>query len=99
MSTKVISDSCSWLVLCAQIYEALSYLHDDTNIIHNDINCVNLLTPYMPCTAASSSTKEQVCEYQIVLIDFGKATDKDNSKKYNLLFSEKLPSPLSPYCS
>lgn len=43
----------------------------------------------MPCTAASSSTKEQVCEYQIVLIDFGKATEKNNGKKY-LSFSEKL---------
>ena len=44
----------------------------------------------MPCTAASSSTKEQVCEYQIVLIDFGKVTEKNNGKKYNLSFSEKL---------
>jgi serine/threonine protein kinase len=31
-----------------------------------------------------------VCAYQIVLIDFGKATEKNNGKKYNLSFSEQL---------
>lgn len=40
--------------------------------------------------AATTSTQPHACEYQIVLIDFGKATAKDNGKKYDLSLSEKL---------
>lgn len=31
-----------------------------------------------------------MCDYQIILIDFGKATEKNNGKKYSLSLSEKL---------
>lgn len=54
-NARIISNSHSWLILCAQICEALRYLHDDAKIIHNDLKCDNiLLTPYMSCSAASS---------------------------------------------
>ena len=82
----IISDSHSWLVVWAQICEALRYLHDDAKIIH-DIESDNiLLTACMPCAAAaSSSTKHTLCEYQIVLIDFGKATKKITARNTTIL--------------
>ena len=72
-STRIIPDSRSWLILCAQVFEAVRYLHDDAFIIHNDLKSNNiLLTPCMP-HAVSSTPKHHNSEYQIVLIDFGKA--------------------------
>ena len=51
-SMTIIPDSQSWLILCCQMSEALRYLHDDVNVIHNDLKSDNiLLTPYMPFTA------------------------------------------------
>ena len=63
-----------WLSLCAQLLEALTYLHEDMNILHNDIKLNNVLI-----------VKSADCsQYQAVLIDFGKATLANESKRYNL---------------
>lgn len=73
-----------WIILCAQLMEALHYLHEEVNILHNDIKGDNVLL-------ASALKPEEDCQYQIVLIDFGKATKINQSKHYvNLLHSKKV---------
>ena len=64
--------SHSWLT---QLLEAINYLHEEAKILHNDIKCNNILV------AQSFSASEN---YQIVLIDFGKATSISESKRYHL---------------
>ena len=32
-----------WLSLCAKLLEALTYLHEEVNILHNDIKLNNVL--------------------------------------------------------
>ena len=70
-----ISLNCElWLSLCAQLLEALTYLHEDVNILHNYIKVNNVLI-----------VKSADCsQYQAVLIDFGKATLANESECYNL---------------
>ena len=61
-----------WILVCAQITEAVRYLHFDVGILHNDIKPDNiLLKPHKPNIPA-------------VLIDFGKATKLSNAKLYTL---------------
>ena len=50
-----------WLSLCAQLLEALAYLHEEVNILHNDIKLNNILI-------AKSGGDTSQC--QAVLIDF-----------------------------
>ena len=59
--------------------QALTYLHDEVQILHNDITSSNILL-------TDSTTENPSLEnyLQIVLIDFGKATPVKNSRKYNL---------------
>lgn len=80
--TKKISDSNAWLGINIQLMQAISYLHDDVKILHNDIISSNILL-------TNSSTEKKVNFIQIVLIDFGKATPIENDRKCRLSDSEK----------
>ena len=75
------------LILCTQLLEAVHYLHEDANVIHNDLKCSvcdSLVEPTMPSMSAQNT-----CIVQIVVIDFGKATTVENGKTYHLNSIEK----------
>lgn len=63
----------SWLSMCIQLLEAVNYLHE----IHNNIKMNNILV------AKSLSSWTDLCEYQVELIDFGKACKVSEGKHYN----------------
>ena len=73
LEKNVVSDPTAWLITCSQLVEAVSYLHDDVLILHNDIKTNNIL----------------LSEDQVVLTDFGKATSVSSGRRYNLSVSEK----------
>lgn len=60
----------AWIAMCAQVVEAISYLHGSLHILHNDIKTDNVLV-----------TKVQESPH-IILIDFGKATEIAKAKRY-----------------
>ena len=66
----------AWLLFCAQLVEAVHYLHNDVCVLHNDITTSNILV-----------TNND--GYHIVLIDFGKATTMCQAKFYRLSVHEK----------
>lgn len=79
------------LILCTQLLEAIRYLHEEAKVIHNDLMCSNIVvcdslieTP-MPSTSAQNT-----CNVQIVVIDFGTATTIENGKTYHLNSIERL---------
>ena len=77
MHMELLNDSLAydvWVALCAEVLEALTYLHEEVNILHNDIKLNNVLI-------AKSTDCSQ---YQAVLIDFGKAAFANESKHYKL---------------
>ena len=62
----------NWPILCAQLFEAIAYLHNEKKILHNDIKVNNILI---------TSSQNDV---HIVLIDFGKATYMEHARRYSL---------------
>ena len=90
-SRHMIHDSTAWLLLCSQLMEAMLYLHTQIEIIHNDIKCNNILLADSPSIASSSSSHNGLLlQYHVVLIDFGKATDRTRGRHYNLSEIEKV---------
>ena len=75
----VPKDDSSWICFFAHVVEAVRYLHDEAKILHNDITPSNILM---------SECGSQ--EYQLVLIDFGKASLIAEAKTYRLTESEKV---------
>ena len=76
MSYKtIILDGHAWILLCAQLLEA-SYLHEEAHVFHNDLKVDNVLV-----ARSVALTGEN---YQVVLIDFCKATRLSEAKHYNL---------------
>ena len=71
-----------WINVCTQLAEVVRYLHEDVRCIHNDIKANILLTN--TSTVASSS------RFNVLLIDYGKATEKSLGKLYKLNDTEKL---------
>ena len=68
-------------MLCSELAEAIQYLHD-VHIIHNDLKADNVVL-------SNSFTQQSLhlnLNVQIVVVDFGKATEKD---LYTLNFHEK----------
>ena len=80
--TRKITDSYAWFGLSIQFMQALSYLHDNVKILHNDIMSSNILL-------TDSTTENPKLYIQIILIDFGKATQISNDQKYHLSDSDK----------
>ena len=68
-----------WLTMCIQLLEALFYLHEEVHILHNDIKT----------KVAKSVCSDPCAEYQVVLIDFGKATKISEGKRYTLSGAER----------
>ena len=54
---------------------AHKYLHEEANVLHNDIKPNNVLV---------AQSNGDHCKYQVILIDFGKATSIQDSKRYHL---------------
>ena len=52
-----------------------SFYHEEVHILHNDIKTNILVSKYV-CN--------DPCEYQVVLIDFGKVTKISKGKRYTL---------------
>ena len=71
-----------WVILCAQIMEVIRYLHEEASILHNDIKGDNILL-------TRALQPEEDCQYQIVLIDFGKAKKIAESRRYHLTLFEQ----------
>ena len=69
-------DGHAWVLLCAQLLEALTYLHEEAHVLHNDLKVDNVLV-----AQSVALTREN---YQVVLIDFGKATRFTEAKRYSL---------------
>ena len=68
------------VLLFTQLVETLEYLHEDVKILHNDLKCSNVLL----CDGSG------VCNVQIMLLDFGKATSITDVRKYALNDIEKI---------
>ena len=81
---RKITDGYAWLGTAIQLMQALSYLHDEVKILHNDITDSNILL-------ADSITENPLSSnyIQIILIDFGKATGTNTNRKYHLSDIEK----------
>ena len=79
---NVITDESKWLEICGQIMEALRYLHEEAQLLHNDITTSNILL-------TDSKTDDMTTSVHIVLIDFGKATTILGGRKYSLTECEK----------
>ena len=62
--------------------EAICYLHDEVSLLHNDLKCNNILV----CDDLSVCQDQK---FQIVVIDFGKATSVQSGRTFSLSEREK----------
>ena len=79
-------DDPYWTFLLSHILEAVQYLHNEAKILHNDITFTNILLSQCETHACSDVNSLQ---YQLILIDFGKASAITKAKSYHLTDSEK----------
>ena len=72
-----------YLIMCAQLLEAVYYLHHSAFLLHNDIKADNILIDKLspPICTRSDCTA--------VLIDFGRATTVTQGKLYRLTLPER----------
>lgn len=87
LSRHHIKTSKLWLRVCSEIVEALSYLHDEVSVLHNDIKLNNIIISEGEQISMALSAPSQP---HIVLIDFGKATEISSGRRYNLSEVEKV---------
>ena len=106
LTNPVVNDkliNCYWLIwyseandvpcnaCCVQVFEAVDYLHSIEEILHNDITTSNvLLGPPTYSQQYSSTGVTGAGNYQILLIDFGKATKIKNGRTLYLSTQDKL---------
>ena len=81
---RVITECIIWMLLCSQLLEAVAYIHDTAQILHNDIKCDNILL-----TDQENLVSPQR-KYQIILTDFGKATTISSGRSYHFNEQEKV---------
>ena len=60
-----------WLILLSQLIEAITYIHTDLEILHNDIKLDNVL---LAEDDHDTVTTYKTCKYQVVLSGLCKAT-------------------------
>ena len=88
-----------WISICAQILDVVDYLHTKAEVIHNDITTTNILlgppTTYLEQCVSAGVTGAG--NYQILLVDFGKATKLKNGRMFYL--STQLSKEVSASCS
>ena len=88
---KNLTDLRAWILICAQLIYALCYLHTEVKIIHNDIKSNNIVVANSSSSAGSSSSSVDTSfTYHAVLIDFGKATEKESGRTSKLSDQEKI---------
>ena len=63
----------------------VDYLHTKAEVLHNDIACRNIVLG----NAIEKTTTSTTGNYQIVLVDFGKATKLTQGRMYHLNWQEK----------
>lgn len=87
-------NDADWISVCAQILETMNYLHNNVEIIHNDITGTNILlgqpTTMLSSTSQTCSVNIGAGNYQIMLIDFGKASKSTEGKHLSLTRVEKV---------
>ena len=98
---KLIPAGSGWLILTIQILEAVRYLHSSVEILHNDIKTDNILIAERNDYSVSNSqpgcssafdtilTLYGSFMYQVVLIDFGKASTIKEGHRLRLSDSER----------
>lgn len=62
-------DQNTMLLFCAQLAEVVQYLHNDVQILHNDLKCNNVVI-CDSVTEKHSSVDQAVCSIQIILINY-----------------------------
>lgn len=85
-------NDADWISACAQILEAFIYLHNEVEILHNDITTTNVLLGHpttLPLHSSSAVCIVGTGRYQILVIDFGKATKTIQGKFLHLSQQEK----------
>ena len=80
--------TCDWISAIAQLLDAVEYLHSEAEILHNDITTTNILLG--PAVNSDQCTTATSGNYQIVLIDFGKATKSKCGKMLHLPVQDRL---------
>ena len=73
----------TWIVLCGELAEAFRYLHDDAGVLQNDLKSDNVLT-----NSFTQQASHSIFNFHIVVVDFGKAPEKDKGRRYELTFQE-----------
>ena len=54
---KHIGGPTAWLIACSQLVEAISYIHKDAQILHNDIKADNISSHHQTQVHPTASTK------------------------------------------
>lgn len=78
----LITNGKSCTLLCVQIMEALRYLHEDEEILHNDLKCNNVLL-------AEADSGDGDSWLHIVITDFGKASTISEERRLRLSFVDE----------
>lgn len=91
---KHICAGSGWLILTGQLMEALRYLHDEAGYLHNDIKVDNILLTsvrmdgMLPCSSSNVCLSDEF-PYQVILIDFGKASTIKERKYLQLTVAQQ----------
>lgn len=81
---RVGLNNTNWIIVIAQLLEVIDYLHTKAEVLHNDVSCRNIVLGNI--VEKNTSTTN---DYQIMLVDFGKATKLTQDRMYHLSGYEK----------
>ena len=80
IQNRIFDNGDIWISLSKQLFEAICYLHEEAHLIHNDLKSDNVLI---------TNSFADILSFQIVIIDFGKATKISEGKKFELSNKQK----------